>query len=69
MNVRSHDGSMLDIVMQGPEDAPPVLLLHGVSSNRSTYDWLPDAVTTGRCIIRADYRGHGGSAAAPGSQS
>lgn len=66
MDVISKDGTRLDVVVEGPKDGPPVVLLHGVSSSRSTYDWLPAEVLEGRRVIRADYRGHGHSDRAAG---
>ena len=66
MKVSSSRGVQLDIEVQGPEDGSPVVFLHGVSSSRSTYDWLPESVTRGRRVYRADFRGHGASAWAPG---
>lgn len=61
MKITSKDGTILDIAVSGPEDAPALVLLHGVSSSRTTYDWLPEQVTAGRRVIRADFRGHGRS--------
>ncbi len=66
MKVVSKDGVRLDVQVEGPEDGAPVVLLHGVSSSRTTYDWLPDSVTRGRRVYRADFRGHGASERAPG---
>ena len=66
VKVTSNNGIGLDVRVDGPEDGAPVVLLHGVSSSRSTYDWLPDGVTRGRRVYRADFRGHGASDWAPG---
>lgn len=66
MKIASKDGTLLDVDVSGPEDAPPLVLFHGVSSSRSTYHWLPEQVTANRRVIRADFRGHGHSAWAPG---
>ncbi len=66
MKITSKDGTLLDVDVSGPEDAPPLVLFHGVSSSRSTYDWLPDQVTANRRVVRADFRGHGRSDWAPG---
>lgn len=66
MKVVSKDGVRIDVQVDGPEDGAPVVLLHGVSSSRSTYDWLPESVTRGRRVYRADFRGHGASDPAPG---
>ena len=66
MKIASRDGAQLDVVVEGPDDAPPLVLLHGVSSSRTTYDWLPASVTRERRVIRADFRGHGQSEWTPG---
>ena len=66
MKIVSKDGTQLDVIVEGPADGPPVLLLHGVSSSRTTYGWLPELVTRGRRVFRADFRGHGASDWAPG---
>lgn len=65
MKVTTPDGTDLDVQVSGPEDAPPVLFLHGVSSSSLTYDWLPPEVTDGRRIVKADFRGHGRSGHTP----
>jgi pimeloyl-ACP methyl ester carboxylesterase len=61
------DGVALHAEVDGPEDAPVVVFLHGVSGSGLTYDWLPRAITAGRRIVRLDLRGHGASAHAPGT--
>ncbi|HET7120860.1 MAG TPA: alpha/beta hydrolase [Solirubrobacterales bacterium] len=54
-------GVRLRVTVEGPEEGPPVLFVHGLSSSLETWDWLPPEVTEGRRIIRLDLRGHGGS--------
>ena len=61
------DGVALHAEVEGPEDAPVVVFLHGVSGSGRTYGWLPARVTDGRRIVRLDLRGHGASAHAPGT--
>jgi pimeloyl-ACP methyl ester carboxylesterase len=61
------DGVALHVDVDGPDDAPPVVFLHGVSGSGATYDWLPGEITHGRRILRVDLRGHGRSAHAPGT--
>jgi pimeloyl-ACP methyl ester carboxylesterase len=60
------DGVGLNVEVEGPEDAPAVVFLHGVSMSGTTYDWLPPEVADGRRILRVDQRGHGDSGHAPG---
>ena len=46
--------------------APPILLLHGITSFGGTWDWIvPDLVERFR-VLRLDFRGHGASDRAPG---
>jgi pimeloyl-ACP methyl ester carboxylesterase len=61
------DGVALHADVEGPEDAPVVVFLHGVSGSARTYDWLPETITGGRRIVRLDLRGHGDSGHAPGT--
>lgn len=63
------DGVELAVDVQGPPGRTPVVFLHGVTSSRATYDWLPDEITAGRKVIRTDHRGHGESGHRPGSYS
>jgi pimeloyl-ACP methyl ester carboxylesterase len=61
------EGVALHAEAEGPDDAPVVVFLHGVSGSRATYGWLPAAITDGRRVVRLDLRGHGESAHAPGT--
>jgi pimeloyl-ACP methyl ester carboxylesterase len=61
-----HDGVGLHVEVEGPEDATPVVFLHGLTSSGRTWEWLPGAVGTGRLIARVDLRGHGRSEHASG---
>jgi pimeloyl-ACP methyl ester carboxylesterase len=63
----AHDGIELNVEVQGPEDAPAVAFLHGVSGSGLTYGFLPPEITDGRRILRIDLRGHGRSDHAPGT--
>ncbi|OBG39844.1 hypothetical protein A5631_18345 [Mycolicibacter heraklionensis] len=69
VKVVAGDGVELAVQISGPAVGPPVVFLHGVTSSRATYDWLPDEVITGRRIIRPDHRGHGESGHRTGSYS
>jgi pimeloyl-ACP methyl ester carboxylesterase len=61
------DGVALHADVDGPEDGPVVVFLHGVSGSRATYGWMPAQITGGRRVVRLDLRGHGASAHAPGT--
>lgn len=62
-----HNGERtLYVDVDGGPGAPPVLLLHGITSSGRTWEWLvPDLVERHR-VIRLDFRGHGRSSRAPG---
>lgn len=62
-----NQGVSVHVEAVGQADAPTVAFLHGVTSSARTWDWLPDAVTAGRRIVRLDFRGHGRSDHAPGT--
>jgi esterase len=66
MRVQS-GGVGVHVEVDGPEDAPPVVFLHGLSGSVRAYDWLPPEITDGRRIVRIDFRGHGSSDHTPGT--
>lgn len=62
VTVPTDDGAALTVAVAGPDDGPPVVLVHGLTSNH--HDWGPVAdrlVATGHRVIGVDQRGHGGS--------
>jgi pimeloyl-ACP methyl ester carboxylesterase len=61
------DGVALHVELDGTDDTPTVLFLHGVGSSGRTWEWAPDELTRGRRIVRVDLRGHGRSGHAPGT--
>jgi pimeloyl-ACP methyl ester carboxylesterase len=63
----NRDGVNVYVDISGPDDAAPVVFLHGVSASGTVWDWLPRAVTTGRRVIKIDFRGHGRSDRATGT--
>jgi pimeloyl-ACP methyl ester carboxylesterase len=62
-----NDGVELNVEVEGPADAAPVVFLHGVSGWCRTYDFLPPEIVQARRIVRVDLRGHGRSGHAPGT--
>jgi pimeloyl-ACP methyl ester carboxylesterase len=62
-----NDGVELNVEVEGPADAVPVVFLHGVSGWCRTYDFLPPEIVQARRIVRVDLRGHGRSGHAPGT--
>jgi pimeloyl-ACP methyl ester carboxylesterase/predicted SnoaL-like aldol condensation-catalyzing enzyme len=61
VKVTADDGARLAVQINGPATDSAVVFLHGVTSSRGTYDWLPEQITEGRRIITYDHRGHGES--------
>jgi len=61
-----NDGVGLEVAVDGPEDGPKVLFLHGISGSTATYDFLIPRYPRHR-IHRLDFRGHGRSDRAPGA--
>jgi pimeloyl-ACP methyl ester carboxylesterase len=57
----------LHLEVDGPENGPPVLFLHGITGSARTWAWLPDDLTAGRRVARLDFRGHGRSGRTPGT--
>ena len=56
----------LHVAEDGDPSAPPILLLHGITSFGRTWDWIvPDLADRFR-VLRLDFRGHGQSDRAPG---
>lgn len=49
----------------GPAEAPPVVLLHGITGHARVWDHLAEALVPGRRVLALDQRGHGDSDAAP----
>ena len=60
-------GVGLHVDVGGPDNAVPVVFLHGVGSSGRTWERPADAVTGGRRVVRIDLRGHGRSDHAPGT--
>ena len=52
--------------LDGPADAPVVLLVHGLLTDHRVWDAVTARLSTSYRILRYDLRGHGGSSAAPG---
>ena len=67
VKVTADDGVQLAVDIRGSAADPAVLFLHGVTSSRTTYDWLPESISDGRRIITYDHRGHGQSEHRAGS--
>lgn len=66
-SVFEHDGVALAYDASGPSDLPPLLLLHGLSSSRATWDRILLALRARHRVFRMDLRGHGESGHATGT--
>lgn len=51
----------------GDPDAPPVLVLHGITQSRATWGWLVPHLAADHRVVRLDFRGHGRSGRTPGA--
>ncbi len=49
------------------DDAPPILLLHGVLGSSQTWDRMVPRLTDSDRVLRLDFRGRGRSDRAPGT--
>ena len=60
-----HDGVSLHALVDGPSDAPTVVLLHGITSSVRTWEWLVPHLPPQYRTVRLDFRGHGKSDRTP----
>lgn len=65
MRVQNGDIS-LELEVDGDEEAPPLLLMHGILGCARTWDWLVPRVVDRFRVLRLEFRGHGASDRAPG---
>lgn len=52
--------------VEGPEDRPPIVLLHALGFDSGIWEPQREALAAAHRVIRLDLRGHGGSDAPPG---
>ena len=55
----------LHVADDGDPSAPPILLLHGITSFGGTWDWIVPELAERFRVLRLDFRGHGRSDRAP----
>src|SRR5258706_13138256 len=63
------NGVTLHYLDWGPADAPPVVLLHGITGHARVWDYLAERLVPGRRVLALDQRGHGDRDAAPDGDS
>ena len=61
------DGSAYELI--GPEDAPCVVLIHGLGLNRACWQWTSPALVAGYRVLSYDLYGHGQSVDPPETPS
>ena len=59
------NGITLHYLDWGPAEAPPVVLLHGITGHARVWDHLAERLLPGRRVLALDQRGHGDSDPAP----
>ncbi|WP_218584212.1 alpha/beta fold hydrolase [Nocardia cyriacigeorgica] len=52
-------GTPVHVGVDGPDDAPAIVLIHGFSGSLHWFHHLTGELATGHRVIRADLRGHG----------
>ena len=62
-------GRNFRVAVEGPEDAPPLMLSNSLATNLAMWDPQMPALTEHFRVIRYDHRGHGGSDAPQGPYS
>ncbi len=68
--MKIRNGSIeLHVAEDGDPSAPPLLLLHGITSFGGTWEWLVPILAERFRVLRLDFRGHGASDRAPGEYS
>jgi len=55
----ANDNVRLAASVDGPIGAMPVLLLHGASASRDTWDVIKRQLIDRYCVWKLDFRGHG----------
>ena len=64
--MRIRNGSIeLHVADDGDPTAPPILLLHGITSFGGTWEWIVPTLAERFRVLRLDFRGHGASDRAP----
>ena len=62
----SNESIELHVAEDGDPMAPPMLLLHGITSFGGTWEWIVPLLAERFRVLRLDFRGHGGSDRASG---
>ena len=68
-HVTSHDGCRLNVLVEGPDSGPPVMLAHYLGGVLGTFDEQAKFLAKSRRVVRFDTRGQGASDAPEGPYS
>ena len=60
------NGININYKLEGPENAPVVMLSNSLMANYTMWDYQVEALTTKFRVLRYDQRGHGGTETTPG---
>ena len=60
-----NNGITLNVIEDGDSAAPPLLLLHGITSFGGTWNWIVPELAERFRVLRLDFRGHGASDRTP----
>lgn len=61
MQVTSDDDVTLEVQVDGPDDAVPLVCLHGVTASAEEFAWLAGRHADEYRVVRPSFRGHGDS--------
>lgn len=61
MQVTSRDGLALEVQVDGPAGAVPLVCLHGVTASAAEFGWLAARLAGEYRVVRPSFRGHGDS--------
>lgn len=64
-DVTTPDGTRLALTTWGPDDAPVVVLVHGLGLSTTSFGTVPDLLAEEHRVVGYDLRGHGRSGRAP----
>jgi pimeloyl-ACP methyl ester carboxylesterase len=59
--VKAADGTRLSVMLSGPDDVPPIVLVHGMSLTKEIWTLQRQALEHAYRIVTFDLRGHGDS--------
>lgn len=61
MRIESSDGVGLEVLVDGPQGAVPLVCLHGITASADEFGWLAERLIQEYRVVRPSLRGHGDS--------